>query len=56
MTVADPPLGVIVLVTVTRQMSPRPGVLSIPLAHVVVGAIVAADAAEGATRAALRGA
>jgi hypothetical protein len=43
-TLADPPLVVIVLTTVTSQISPRPPVLSTPLLHVVVGAIVAADA------------
>jgi hypothetical protein len=46
-TVADPPLAVIVLTTVTSQIRPRPPVLSTPLLHVVVGAIVvAADAGE----------
>ncbi len=43
-TLADPPLAVIVLTMVTSQMSPRPGVLSTPLLQVVVGAITAARA------------
>ncbi len=41
-TLADPPLWVIVLTTVTWQMRPRPGVSSTPLLHVVVAATVAA--------------
>jgi len=43
-TVADPPLTVIRLTTVTSQIRPRPPVLSTPLLHAVVAAIVAADA------------
>src|SRR5450759_3123233 len=45
-TLADPPVAVIVLTTVTSQIRPRPGVSSTPLLHVVVGAIVAAAAGE----------
>jgi hypothetical protein len=43
-TVADPPLGVMTLATVTSQMRPRPPELSRPLLHVVVVATVAAEA------------
>ena len=38
--VTVPPFAVIVLTTVTSQIRPRPGVVSTPLLHVVVGPIV----------------
>jgi hypothetical protein len=46
-TVAEPPSAAKVLTIVTSQMTPRPGVLSIELLHVVVELItVAADAGD----------
>lgn len=48
-TVADPPVAVMVLTIVIWQISPRPPVLSTPLLHDVVAAIVAAGLAAAAT-------
>jgi hypothetical protein len=48
-TVADPPVAVIVFTTVIWQIRPRPPVLSTPLLQAVVAAIVAAGLTDAAT-------